>query len=149
MAILERLPDERRKLYMGAPPRSLDQRRAALERANDIRLRRAQIKRDVTAGRAQVPDLLLDPPECILTMPLFDLLLCVRRWGRTKVTRTLAVHKISPVKTIGGLTFRQRREIVAIFRPPPPQRLREVTAIPTRSAPIADYLTVEFDGHDR
>ena len=35
----------------------------ALRRANDIRTRRAQLKRDLKAGKTQVDGLLLDPPS--------------------------------------------------------------------------------------
>ena len=49
----------------------------ALKRANEIRTRRARLKRDLKAGRAQIHGLLLDPPEYLLTAKVFDLLLAV------------------------------------------------------------------------
>jgi hypothetical protein len=57
------------------PERSLTQRREALERANDIRTYRAELKRDLKAGRENVIKLLRDPPEKIETMKVFDLLI--------------------------------------------------------------------------
>ena len=45
-----------------APERSLTQRMDALKRANEIRTRRARLKRDLKAGRVQIHGLLLDPP---------------------------------------------------------------------------------------
>ena len=46
------------KPSVAAPERSLVQRMEALERANQIRTRRAQLKRDLKAGRASIHDLL-------------------------------------------------------------------------------------------
>lgn len=99
-----------------APERSLTQRMDALQRANEIRTQRAQLKRDLKAGRAQVHSLLLDPPEYVQTAKVFDLLLAVPKYGRVKVNRLLTQCRISPSKTIGGLSQRQRQELVAFLR---------------------------------
>ena len=48
-----------------APERSLVQRMEALQRANEIRTKRATLKRDLKAGRASIHDLLLEPPEYV------------------------------------------------------------------------------------
>jgi len=45
-----------------APERSYVQRMEALQRANDIRSRRAPLKRALKAGRQQLDALLLAPP---------------------------------------------------------------------------------------
>lgn len=95
-----------------APGRSLRQRMDALEEANRIRSLRAQLKRDVKAGRASAVALLLDPPEWIETMKAFDLMLAMPKVGRVKVNKILMVSRISPSKTIGGLSVRQRGELV-------------------------------------
>ena len=42
------------KTQAQAPARSLDQRMEALRRANDIRVRRAQLKKDLKLGRAVI-----------------------------------------------------------------------------------------------
>ncbi len=99
-----------------APERSLTQRMDALQRANDVRTRRAQLKRDLKAGRTQIHGLLLDPPEYLQTCKVFDLLLAVPKYGRVKVNRMLTQCRISPSKTIGGLSERQRNELVSHFR---------------------------------
>ena len=99
-----------------APERSLTQRMDALKRANEIRTRRARLKRDLKAGRAQIHGLLLDPPEYLLTAKVFDLLLAVPKYGRVKVNRILTHCRISPSKTIGGLSQRQRTELVQLLR---------------------------------
>lgn len=88
----------------------------ALQVANSIRTRRASLKKDLKAGREEVTGLLLDPPEWIQTMKLFDLMISVPKFGRTKVNRILTQCRISPSKTIGGLSERQRGELVSYLR---------------------------------
>ena len=99
-----------------APERSFTQRMDALKRANEIRTRRARLKRDLKAGRVQIQALLLDPPEYLLTAKVFDLLLAVPKYGRVKANRILTQCRISPSKTIGGLSERQRNELVSYLR---------------------------------
>jgi len=98
-----------------APERSLTQRMEALRRANDIRTRRARLKRDLKAGRESIHTLLLEPPEYLETAKVFDLLLAVPKYGRVKVNKILAHCRIAPSKTIGGLSDRQRSELVALL----------------------------------
>jgi hypothetical protein len=99
-----------------APERSLNQRMDALARANEIRIQRAQLKRDLKAGRRSIHSLLLDPPEYVETAKVFDMLLAVPKYGRVKVNKILSYCRISPSKTIGGLSERQRRELVDLMR---------------------------------
>ncbi len=99
-----------------APERSLNQRMDALQRANEIRSRRAQLKRDLKAGRASIHKLLLDPPEWVETAKVFDMLLAVPKYGRVKTNKILTTCRISPSKTIGGLSQRQRDELIVTLR---------------------------------
>jgi hypothetical protein len=104
------------KTAAAAPERSLQQRMDALNRANRIRTARAQLKRDLKAGRASIHDLLLEPPEFVETAKVFDMLLAVPKYGRVKVNKVLQQCRISPSKTIGGLSQRQRTELVSMLR---------------------------------
>ena len=99
-----------------APERSLTQRLVALERANEIRTRRAQLKRDLKGGRVSINTLLMDPPGYVETAKVFDMLLAVPKYGRVKVNKILTQCRISPSKTIGGLSERQRTELVSLLR---------------------------------
>lgn len=99
-----------------APERSLDQRMEALKRANGVRSARAQLKRDLKAGRTSIHDLLASPPDYVLTAKVFDMLLAVPKYGRVKANRVLKQCKVSPAKTIGGLSERQRAELIARLR---------------------------------
>jgi len=99
-----------------APERSLNQRMDALARANEIRIQRAQLKRDLKAGRRSIQALLMDPPEYVETAKVFDMLLAVPKYGRVKANKVLVQCRISPSKTIGGLSERQRTELVSMLR---------------------------------
>jgi hypothetical protein len=94
------------------PDRSYSQRMSALKDANHIRSYRARLKLDIKAGRISVFDLLSNPPEEIMTMKLFDLLLAMPHYGRTKVNKSLNYCHVSSSKTIEGMTERQREDIV-------------------------------------
>ena len=87
----------------------------ALSRANQIRTRRAQLKRDLKAGRQPIDRLLLEPPEYLATAKVFDLLLAVPKYGRVKVNKILTHCRIAPSKTIGGLSERQRSELTTLL----------------------------------
>ena len=103
------------KTQAQAPMRSLDQRMEALKRANDIRVRRAQLKKDLKLGRASIEHILNDPPEFVSTAKVFDMLMAVPKFGRVKAARFLNTCRISQSKTVGGLSERQRAELVSLF----------------------------------
>ena len=98
------------------PERTHDQRMRALRRANEIRTRRAKLKRDLKAGKVKVEALLLDPPEYVESAKAFDMILAVPKYGRVKANKILTQCRISPSKTIGGLSERQRAELVQFLR---------------------------------
>ena len=103
------------KTQAQAPVRSLDQRMEALKRANHIRVRRAQLKKDLKDGRAQIEEILLDPPDWVSTAKVFDMLMAVPKFGRVKAARMLNTCRISQSKTVGGLSDRQRAELIGLF----------------------------------
>ena len=104
------------KAQLQAPVRSLDQRMEALRRANEIRVRRAQLKKDLKAGTVRVEDVLLDPPDWVETAKVFDILMAVPKLGRVKAARFLNQCRVSQSKTVGGLSERQRAELVSLLR---------------------------------
>ena len=56
------------------------------------------------------------PAEWLDSAKVFDIILAVPKYGRVKVNRILNQCRISPSKTIGGLSERQRAELVALLR---------------------------------
>ncbi len=103
------------KTQAQAPARSLDQRMDALRRANDVRVQRAQLKRDLKSGSARIEDILGRPPEYVSTAKVFDILMSVPKFGRVKAARFLTQCRISQSKTVGGLSERQRAELIGLF----------------------------------
>ena len=91
------------------PDRSTEQRMAALARANEIRTRRARVKQALKAGHLTPATVLnsLDY-DWLQTMRVREVLLATPALGKIKVARALNYCAISPSKTIGGLTDRQR-----------------------------------------
>jgi hypothetical protein len=98
-----------------APERSLDQRMEALRRANEIRSRRAQLKKDLKSGRTSIGNVISDPPDFVLTAKVFDMLMAVPKYGKVKATRFLNHCRISQGKTMGGLSERQRNELLELL----------------------------------
>ena len=88
----------------------------ALNKANEIRTARAQLKRDLKAGKMKIEQLLLDPPEYVQSAKAFDMILAVPKYGRVKANKILSQCRISPSKTIGGLSERQRAELVHMLQ---------------------------------
>lgn len=102
-----------------APERSLRQRMDALEEANRIRSVRAELKRAAKSRRlplATIIGWIEEPPYELETMKLFTLLLALPKFGRVKANKILTQQRISPAKSIGGLTERQRDEIASGLR---------------------------------
>ena len=87
----------------------------ALERANEVRLARAQLKREVAAGEIDVAKVIVDCPWEAQSMAVADLLMSQRRWGETRCRKLLAQLPMSEKKTLGSMTERQRRVLAAML----------------------------------
>jgi hypothetical protein len=87
----------------------------ALERANQVRLARAELKRKVAAEALDVADVILECPWEAHSMAVADLLMSQRRWGQTRCRRFLAQIPMSEKKTVGSMTDRQRRTLAAML----------------------------------
>ena len=85
----------------------------ALDRANRVRLARAELKREIADGSRTVADVVTDCPWESESMSITDLLMSQHRWGRTRCRRFLASLPLSETKTIGSMTDRQRAQLSA------------------------------------
>jgi hypothetical protein len=85
----------------------------ALTRANQVRLARAELKREIGDGRRTVVEVLEAVPWHAGSMTVSDLLLAQHLWGRTRVRRLLTSIPLSEAKLLAGLTDRQRRVLIA------------------------------------
>src|SRR6202035_4132741 len=87
----------------------------ALERANQVRLARADLKRRIASGEIGVAEVILDCPWEANSMAVADLLMSQRRWGHTRCRKFLAQIPMSEQKTVGSMTERQRRPLSAML----------------------------------
>lgn len=88
----------------------------ALERANKVRLARADLKRRISTGEVDVTDVLLECPWEAQSMAVADLLLSQRRWGQARCRRFLAQVPMSERKPLGSMTDRQVQTLVTMLR---------------------------------
>jgi hypothetical protein len=107
----------------------------ALERANKVRLARAELKRRVATGEIDVAEVILDCPWEAQSMAVADLLMSQRRWGQTRCRKFLVQIPMSETKTVGSMTDRQRRTLAVMLRSV--QRGRAWSATPW----VTDTLT--------
>jgi hypothetical protein len=87
----------------------------ALERANRVRLARAELKRQVSGEEISASQVILDCPWEAASMSISDLLMCQRRWGRARCRRLLVSLGVPENKQIGTLTQRQRAALSAVL----------------------------------
>jgi len=88
----------------------------ALQRANAVRLARAELKRRVGIGEISAAGVILSSPWEAESMSISDLLTSQRRWGHTRCRKFLQCVPMSETKTIGSMTDRQRRAVAGLLR---------------------------------
>lgn len=87
----------------------------ALQRANEVRLARAELKRRIAVGELDIAEVILECPEEAASMAVADLLMSQRRWGQTRCRRFLAQIPMSEKKTLSSMTDRQRMALVRML----------------------------------
>lgn len=85
------------------------QRMRALERANEVRLARARLKRQIAEGHTSAAQVILELPPEATNWSVRELLMSQRRWGSIRSRKLLAELQIGELRPIGALTDRQRR----------------------------------------
>jgi len=88
----------------------------ALERANKVRLARAELKRRIAEGHVSAARVILVPPFEAHNWAVGELLASQKRWGTTRCRKFLQHHRISETKALGDLTQRQRRMLAEGLR---------------------------------
>ena len=87
----------------------------ALAHANRVRLARAELKRQVAAGRAHASEIVRACPWEAETMSVGELLRAQRRWGRTRSRKFLSLLAMNENRQLGRLTERQRLALAAVL----------------------------------
>ena len=93
-----------------APPQHMQ----ALQRANEVRLARAELKRNIGLGTLAVAEVILTCPWEASSMTIAELLTSQRRWGTTRASKFLAGSGMPETKTVGSMTDRQRGLLAAM-----------------------------------
>jgi hypothetical protein len=96
-------------------PRRHPQHLQALQRANAVRLARAELKRRVADGEITAAEVILSSPWEADSMTVSDLLTSQHRWGNTRCRKFLQCVPMSETKTIGSMTDRQRRAVAQLL----------------------------------
>jgi hypothetical protein len=109
----------------------------ALERANKVRLARAELKRRIATGELDASEVILECPWEADSMAVADLLVSQRRWGQTRCRKFLSQVPMSEKKTVGSMTERQRRTLAAMLGCAEGERGRAWSATPW----VTDSLT--------
>jgi hypothetical protein len=115
----------RRPLGRGSPESSAanalsrrsEQHPAFLAKANEVRVARARLKRELSANKVDLASILRAPPACVQTATLSELLRAVPGLGPVRTRRPLTRCRISETKTLAGLSDRQRGELVGLLHP--------------------------------
>jgi hypothetical protein len=87
----------------------------ALQRANRVRLARAELKRQIATGEVTAADVVRANTWEVQTMAVAELLMSQRRWGHTRARRFLAGIPMAETKTIGSMTVRQRETLATML----------------------------------
>lgn len=139
---------------MGAATQKRDpyrkQRHQALDRANEIRLARAELRRRIASGEIFAASVLLDVPDEARTMEVGELLIQQRRWGLKRTRRFLGRNQVAETKAIGQLTERQRQllaqELANHLRRTPVGRRRSILAVLSAHGPLSPVAVAEVLG---
>jgi hypothetical protein len=90
------------------------ERMTALDRANETRFYRAEIKRRIARGDYSVSQALMEDSDLLESMRLTELLRAQKGWAITRAEKFMALVKLDPGLTIGDMTTRQR-DLVCLF----------------------------------
>ena len=90
-----------------------EQHMEALDRANEIRMERATLKRSIRAGDVRITEILQKPvPSWLRAEPIGRLLKCIPGFGDTRTTKLLQVVPLDYWRTLGNLTAREKAALI-------------------------------------
>lgn len=99
-----------------APARTREQRTDALQRANEVRARRAKMKQAMARSPGNAIRvacaLLNNPPWWLTSMQIAPFLDTIPYLGPRRIGRIMLMQHLSPDRRISVLSDRQRRELV-------------------------------------
>jgi hypothetical protein len=87
----------------------------ALRQANQVRGLRAKLKQDLREGTVRLEQILATRADYLASAEVFDLLVAVPKIGPVKADHLLTIARISPFKTVGTLSGRQRARLIELL----------------------------------
>jgi hypothetical protein len=87
----------------------------ALAQANQVRGQRARLKQDLRAGKVSIELVLATRADYLANAEVFDLLVAVPKIGPARASRLLITARVSPCKTVGNLSERQRAHLIDLL----------------------------------
>lgn len=87
----------------------------ALRQANQVRGLRAKLKQDLREGAVRLEQILATGAYYLASAEVFDLLVAVPKIGPVKAAHLLTIARISPSKTVAGLSARQRARLIELL----------------------------------
>jgi hypothetical protein len=87
----------------------------ALRQANQVRRLRAKLKQDLRADNVRLELVLATRADYLGSAEVFDLLVAVPKIGPVKAGRLLTIARVSPSKTVGQLSGRQRARLIELL----------------------------------
>jgi len=97
---------------ISTPSRTLEQRRQSLALANEVRTARSRLKEQLKQGVVSLGSLFENYPPCLATVKVSELVRALPGYGRVRADKLLTECRISPNKTVAGLTPRQRQTLL-------------------------------------
>ena len=101
------------------PPKlTMEQRKAALEKAGIVRKKRAQVKQELRAGELTFVGLLerAENDEDLSGIKVLSVLESIPGIGKVKARRRLKELNISEVRRVKGLSVKQRNALLSQFQ---------------------------------
>jgi S13-like protein len=98
-----------------ASTRLLERRMIALRQANEVRTARAKLKQELREGKVRLEQILATRADYLASAEVFDLLVAVPKIGPVKAGRLLTIARISPSKSLGDLSERQRVRLIELL----------------------------------
>jgi len=92
-----------------------ERRMNALRQANQVRGLRAKLKQDLREGTVRLEQILAIGADYLASAEVFDLLVAVPKIGPVKAAHLLTIARISPSKTVAGLSARQRARLIELL----------------------------------
>jgi hypothetical protein len=99
----------------GQIEQTLTKRMESLQRANEVRKQRNILREDLRQGRADLVDLILDPPPFIHTWNIYKILRETKGFTRRRINRILFQARIQNNRRLIAVPRPKREKLITLF----------------------------------